>query len=53
MEKALRAANVPVELIRIPGGKHGPAFGGAATRRPDWPDFLEATVGWFDRYLKK
>jgi acetyl esterase/lipase len=52
MEKALRAANVPVELVRIPGGKHGPTFGGAASRRSDWPDFLGATVGWFDRYLK-
>lgn len=52
MEKALLAANVPVQLLRVPGGKHGPTFGGAASRRPDWPDYFAATVGWFDRHLK-
>ena len=52
MEKALRSANVPVELLRIPGGAHGPSFGDTATRRADWPDFMAATTGWFDRYLK-
>jgi acetyl esterase/lipase len=52
MEKALRAANVPVQLLRIPGGKHGPTFGGRAARRDDWPDYLGATTAWFDRYLK-
>jgi acetyl esterase/lipase len=52
MEKALRSANVPVQLIRVPGGGHGPTFGGAARRRADWPDYLAATTAWFDRYLK-
>jgi dipeptidyl aminopeptidase/acylaminoacyl peptidase len=27
MEAALRAVNVPVTLLRIPGGDHGPALG--------------------------
>ena len=52
MEKALRAANVPVQLLRIPGGKHGPTFGGRAVRRDDWPDYHAVTTAWFDRYLK-
>src|SRR2546422_5299967 len=29
MEKALRAAGVPTQLLRIPGGAHGPTFPGA------------------------
>jgi acetyl esterase/lipase len=52
MEKALRAANVPVQLIRVPRGQHGPTFGGKAVRQDDWPDYLGATTAWFDRYLK-
>jgi acetyl esterase/lipase len=51
MEKALRAAGVTAELLRVPGGKHGPSFG-SRTPDPKWPDYFAATVGWFDRHLK-
>jgi dipeptidyl aminopeptidase/acylaminoacyl peptidase len=48
MIEALRAADVPAELLVIPGGGHGPAFPGAA----DPPDYLGAMVRWLDRYLQ-
>jgi acetyl esterase/lipase len=51
MELALRAANVPVKLVRIPGGIHGADFG-ASQRRADWPDYYGQTVGWLDQYLR-
>jgi acetyl esterase/lipase len=51
MEQALRAAQVPVKLVRIAGGVHGADFG-AAQRRADWPDYFAETVGWLDRYLR-
>ncbi len=47
MEKALKAAGVPVKLIRIEGAGHGPTFPGA--RNP--PDYLGEMVAWFNRYL--
>jgi acetyl esterase/lipase len=52
MEQKLTSAGVPVRLIRVPGGQHGPYFlffGKDEPRRPD--DFGEA-VKWFDRHLK-
>jgi len=49
MEKALRAAGVPTQLLRIPGGAHGPTFPGA--KNP--PDYMGEMVRWLDRYLKK
>ena len=52
MEQKLTSAGVPVRLIRVPGGQHGPYFlffGKDVARRPD--DFGEA-LKWFDRYLK-
>jgi len=52
MEKALRAVNAPVKLLRIPGGEHGPDFGAEGKPHPDWPDFLGETVRWLDQYLK-
>jgi len=52
MEAALRAVNVPVTLLRIPGGDHGPDFGAAGKPHPEWPDYLGETVQWLDRYLK-
>jgi acetyl esterase/lipase len=47
MEKALRAAGVPTQLMRIPGGTHGPTFPGATNP----PDYMGAMVRWLDRYL--
>jgi acetyl esterase/lipase len=49
MEAALRKVNVPVKLIRIEGGDHGPDFPGA--KNP--PDYKGEMVKWFDRYLVK
>jgi dipeptidyl aminopeptidase/acylaminoacyl peptidase len=52
MEAALRTVNVPVTLLRIPGGDHGPDFGAAGKSHPEWPDYMGETVQWLDRYLK-
>ena len=49
MESALRKVNVPVKLIRIEGGDHGPDFPGA--KNP--PDYKAEMVKWFDMYLLK
>jgi dipeptidyl aminopeptidase/acylaminoacyl peptidase len=52
MERKLASAGVPVRLIRVPGGQHGPYFlffGKDEPRRPD--DFGDA-LKWFDRHLK-
>jgi acetyl esterase/lipase len=48
MEAALRSAGVPVRLIRIEGGDHGPAFPGA--KNP--PDYKAEIVKWFDQHLR-
>jgi len=48
MEAALRKVGVPVKLIRIEGGDHGPTFPGA--KNP--PDYKAAMVKWFDEYLR-
>jgi acetyl esterase/lipase len=48
MEAALKKVNVPVKLIRIEGGDHGPDFPGA--KNP--PDYKAEMVKWFDTYLK-
>jgi hypothetical protein len=34
-------------LIRVPGGGHGPGFADP----PNPPDYIGATIKWFDRYL--
>jgi acetyl esterase/lipase len=47
MESALCADGVPVKLLRVPGGGHGPTFPGAE----DPPDYIAAMIDWFDRYL--
>jgi acetyl esterase/lipase len=52
MEATLHAANVPVKLVRIPGGQHGPDFGVPGKPNPEWPDFLSEMVRWLDQYLK-
>jgi len=47
MEASLRSAGIPVKLLRVPGGAHGPQFPGAV----DPPDYLGEMVHWFDTYL--
>ena len=47
MKAALEEAGVPAALLRIPGAGHGPTFPGAVNP----PDYIGATVEWFDRYL--
>lgn len=47
MDLALRQAGVPVRLVRISGGGHGPDFPGAS----DPPDYLLDAVHWFDLHL--
>ena len=49
MEAALRKVGVPVKLIRIEGGDHGPTFPGATNP----PDYKAEMVKWFDSYLRK
>lgn len=49
MEQTLKKARVPVKLILITGGGHGPAFPGA--QNP--PDYMGEMVRWFDTYLIK
>ena len=49
MEAALRKVGVPVKLIRIEGGDHGPTFPGA--KNP--PDYKAAMVNWFDEHLRR
>jgi acetyl esterase/lipase len=47
LEAALRRVGVVVELLRVPGGGHAPAFPGAS----DPPDYIGEMIRWFDRYL--
>ena len=47
MREILEKAGVDVELIRVPGGGHGPGFADP----PNPPDYIGATIKWFDRYL--
>jgi dipeptidyl aminopeptidase/acylaminoacyl peptidase len=49
METAMKKAGVPVKLIRIEGGDHGPTFPGA--KNP--PDYKAEMVRWFDIHLRK
>ena len=49
MEKALRSAGVPTQLLRIPGGEHGPTFPGA--KNP--PDYMGEMIRWLDKHLKQ
>jgi dipeptidyl aminopeptidase/acylaminoacyl peptidase len=49
MEEALRKVNVPVKLIRIPNGGHGPAFPGGQIP----PDLSTEIVKWLDAHLRK
>ena len=47
MKAALEEADVPVDLLRIPGAGHGPTFPGAINP----PDYIGAMVEWFDHHL--
>jgi acetyl esterase/lipase len=49
MEAALKKVGVPVKLIRIEGGDHGPTFPGA--KNP--PDYKAEMVKWFDMHLRR
>jgi fermentation-respiration switch protein FrsA (DUF1100 family) len=48
----LEQAHVPVKLITIPGGDHGPDFGARGKPHPDWPDYAGETLRWFDQHLQ-
>ncbi len=52
MEGALRRVNVPVKLVRIAGGEHGPNFGTVGKPHADLPKVLGETVSWLDDHLK-
>ncbi|MXY70551.1 MAG: alpha/beta hydrolase [Acidobacteriia bacterium] len=45
----MRAADIAVEMLVIPGGGHGALFPG---KIPDAPDYVQAAVDWFDRHLR-
>jgi len=47
MRDALQKAGVEVKLLKIPGGGHGPTFPGATNP----PDYIGATIDWFDQHL--
>ena len=49
MEAALKKAGVPVKLVTVRGGDHGPTFPGAINP----PDYKGEMVTWFDLYLRK
>lgn len=49
MEAALKKAGVPVKLVTVKGGDHGPTFPGATNP----PDYKGEMVKWFDIYLRK
>jgi acetyl esterase/lipase len=52
LESALRAAKVPVKLLRLPGGVHGPTFEDKPARpHPPWPDYMGEAIRWMDQHL--
>jgi acetyl esterase/lipase len=51
-ERELKAKGVPVELITVPGGRHGADFG-FAEPRPGWQNYPALAAAWFDRLLKR
>lgn len=48
MLAALKKAGVAAELLRIPGGEHGPVFG--QVKNP--PDYIGTMIEWFNLHLK-
>ena len=53
METALRNLGVPVRLLTVVGGEHGPNFGTGGNPHPQLAQALTETVSWLDRHLKK
>ena len=51
-ERALREAGVPVRLLRVEGGAHGPEFGPPGKPHARFPEVLAAMVGWLDEHLR-
>ena len=51
MEAALRKVNVPVKLVRVPGGTHNGNFGVSGMPNPAFPHVLTEAVGWLTQYL--
>ena len=49
MLAALKAAGVTGQLLRVPGGAHGPDFGKPANA----PDYMGAMVQWLDTHLQR
>lgn len=47
LQRALTAAKVPVQLIRVPGAGHG------FEPKPEYPDFTGAMVRWLDQHLER
>lgn len=52
MEKALRGAKVPVRLVRVEGGEHGPTLGTPGNPHPRLPEMFTEMVGWLNRHLQ-
>lgn len=52
MEAALRGVNVPVKLVRVPGGAHGSNFGTGGKPHQQFPEILSESVNWLDLYLR-
>jgi len=48
MEQGLKAAGVPVKLLRVPGAGHGSDF--SSTK--NLPEYLDEMVRWFGEYLR-
>lgn len=53
LEAALRAANVPVKLVRIVGGAHGSDFGSQGKPHSQFPEAQAETARWLDGHLRK
>ena len=59
MKEILEEAGVNVELLHVPGGGHGPTFanppvskmGASHSDAAPPPDYIGATIKWFDRHL--
>ena len=51
-ERALREAGVPVKLLRVEGGAHGPDFGPPGKPHARFPEVLASMVAWLDEHLR-